>query len=185
MSAGWDKLNVAVKPPKPLITPFRERTEGEGIISYGVSSNGYDIMLGHEFMLYTDIRVAHVDPKNFDKYSVEKMDTFEPFVMPPHSYCLAASVEYISIPRNILALCVGKSTYARSGIIVNTTPLEPEWEGHITIEISNSNRCPAVLYPNEGIAQLLFFDAEPCEISYADKKGKYQEQIGVVPPIVR
>lgn len=189
MSKNIEVLDSSIRPPKPIIRPFYERTEGDGKISYGLSSNGYDLLLGTEFLLFTDIRTTMVDPKDFDRKSVDQIETGlsgkESFILPPHSYCLATSIEYIYIPRNIMAMCVGKSTYARSGIIVNTTPLEPEWEGHLTIEISNSNRCPAKLYPLEGIAQLLFFDAEPCQESYADKKGKYQAQVGVTPPKVK
>ncbi len=171
---------VAVE--QKMIEPFVEDQVRDGVISYGVSSYGYDIRVADEFMIFTNVHSAVVDPKNFDpKSMVEfKGDTC---IIPPNSFALARSVEYFRIPRGVLTICLGKSTYARCGIIVNVTPFEPEWEGFVTLEISNTTQLPAKIYANEGLAQVLFFEAdEECETSYADKKGKYQGQQSIVLP---
>jgi len=167
-----------------MITPFEEKQVRKGIISYGVSSYGYDIRVSDEFMVFTNINSTIVDPKNFDERNVVKVKG--DCIIPPNSFALCRSIEYFKMPRDVLAICVGKSTYARCGIIVNVTPIEPEWEGHITIEISNTTPLPAKIYANEGIAQLIFLgaDDEMCEISYKDKKGKYHGQQGITLPKV-
>ncbi len=165
-----------------MIEPFADRQIRKGVISYGVSSYGYDMRIANEFKIFTNVNNTVVDPKNFTEknYVDFKGDVC---IIPPNSFVLAKSVEYFRIPRNILTICVGKSTYARCGLIVNVTPFEPEWEGYVTIEISNSTPIPAKIYSNEGIAQVLFFESdEECLISYADKKGKYQKQTGLTPP---
>jgi dCTP deaminase len=165
-----------------MIDPFEERQVREGVISYGVSSYGYDIRVASEFRIFTNVNSSIVDPKKFDPRSLVDVHG-DVCIIPPNSFALARTVEYFRIPRNIITVCVGKSTYARCGIIVNVTPFEPEWEGHATLEISNTTPLPAKVYANEGIAQVLFLEAdEECEISYADKKGKYQAQVGVVLP---
>jgi dCTP deaminase len=152
------------------------------VISYGVSSYGYDIRVTDEFKIFTNVYSAIVDPKKFDRRSMVDYKG-DVCIIPPNSFALARTVEYFRIPRNVLTVCVGKSTYARCGIIVNVTPFEPEWEGFVTLEISNTTPLPAKIYANEGIAQVLFFEAdEECEISYADKKGKYQKQEGIILP---
>ncbi len=167
-----------------MIDPFEERQVRAGVISYGVSSYGYDIRVADEFKIFTNVNTAVVDPKSFDPRSLVDV-TAEVCIIPPNSFALARTVEYLRIPRSIITVCVGKSTYARCGIIVNVTPFEPEWEGFATLEISNTTPLPAKVYANEGIAQVLFLEAdEECEISYADKKGKYQAQTGVVLPRV-
>jgi len=167
-----------------MIRPFSNRLITKGKVSYGLSSYGYDIKVDNKFKVFTNINTSIVDPKNFDYRSFHNV-TSKVCVIPPNSFALAKSVEYFRIPRNIIALCVGKSTYARCGIIVNITPLEPEWEGYITLEISNTTPLPAKIYAYEGIAQILFFEAnEVCRVSYADRKGKYQKQKGVVIPRV-
>jgi dCTP deaminase len=154
----------------------------DGVISYGVSSYGYDIRVAEEFKIFTNVFSAVVDPKNFDPKSMIDFKG-QVCVIPPNSFALARTVEYFRIPRDVLTVCVGKSTYARCGIIVNVTPFEPEWEGYVTLEISNTTPLPARIYANEGIAQVLFFQAdEECETSYADKKGKYQKQESIVLP---
>ena len=163
-----------------MIKPFIENpVDG---ISYGLSSYGYDIRVANEFKVFTNIHNSVIDPKNFDPQSfVDKVG--DTCVIPPNSFALARTVEYLKIPRSILVVCIGKSTYARCGIIVNVTPLEPEWEGQITIEISNTTPLPAIIYANEGIAQLLFFQSDKdCDVSYKDKNGKYQNQQGIVLP---
>ena len=165
-----------------MIEPFADSQVREGVISYGVSSYGYDIRVADEFKIFTNLYSAVVDPKAFDAKSMEDF-TGEICVIPPNSFALARTVEYFRIPRSVLTICVGKSTYARCGIIVNVTPFEPEWEGYVTLEISNTAPLPARIYANEGIAQVLFFQAEEmCEVSYADKKGKYQKQETIVLP---
>src|SRR6516225_4646240 len=169
-----------------MIEPFEEklvRRNGEApIISYGLSSYGYDLRVADEFKVFTNVYNAVVDPKNFDDRSFVDIRG-ESCLVPPNSFALARSVEYFRIPREVLALCVGKSTYARCGIIVNVTPLEPEWEGHVTLEFSNTTPLPAKIYANEGAAQFLFLQGnEPCEVSYRDKAGKYQGQRGVTLP---
>ena len=159
-----------------MIEPFVEQQVREGAISYGVSSYGYDIRVADEFKIFTNVHSAIVDPKNFDPASMIDFKG-EVCIIPPNSFALARTIEYFRIPRSVLTVCLGKSTYARCGIIVNVTPFEPEWEGFVTLEISNTTPLPAKIYANEGIAQVLFFEAdEVCRISYADKKGKYQKQ---------
>lgn len=165
-----------------MIEPFADRQMREGKISYGVSSYGYDLRVSDEFKIFTNINSTVVDPKNFDERSFVEVKG-EVCIIPPNSFALAKSVEYFRIPRNILTLCVGKSTYARCGVIVNVTPFEPEWEGFVTLEISNTTPLPAKVYANEGLCQILFFESdEVCEISYKDKQGKYQRQTGIVLP---
>ena len=159
-----------------MIEPFVEGQVREGVVSYGVSSYGYDIRVADEFKVFTNINTTLIDPKSFDTRSF--VDLKAPVcIVPPNSFALARTVEYFRIPRDVLTVCLGKSTYARCGIIVNVTPFEPEWEGTATLEISNTTPLPAKIYANEGIAQVLFFQSdEPCLTSYADKKGKYQAQ---------
>lgn len=170
-----------------MIEPFepgqvRTSAEGHRQISYGTSSYGYDVRCAREFKIFTNIYSAVVDPKNFDANSFVDF-TADYCIIPPNSFALAHTVEYFRIPRNVLTICLGKSTYARCGIIVNVTPLEPEWEGHVTLEFSNTTPLPAKIYANEGVAQFLFFESdEPCELSYADRQGKYQGQKGVTLP---
>jgi len=165
-----------------MIEPFVDGQVRDGVISYGVSSYGYDIRVADEFKIFTNVYSAVVDPKHFDPKSMVDF-TGEVCVIPPNSFALARTVEYFRIPRSVLTICLGKSTYARCGIIVNVTPFEPEWEGFVTLEISNTTPLPARIYANEGIAQVLFFEAdETCSISYADKKGKYQAQKTIALP---
>jgi len=165
-----------------MIEPYHDAQVSNGVISYGVSSYGYDIRVADEFKIFTNVFGATVDPKRFDPKSMVDY-AGEICVIPPNSFALARTVEYFRIPRQVLTVCLGKSTYARCGIIVNVTPFEPEWEGFVTLEISNTTPLPARIYANEGIAQVLFFEAdEVCEISYADKKGKYQKQQSIVLP---
>jgi dCTP deaminase len=165
-----------------MIEPYADHQVRNGVISYGVSSYGYDIRVADEFMIFTNVFSAIVDPKHFDPKSMVDYKG-DICVIPPNSFALARTVEYFRIPRNVLTICLGKSTYARCGIIVNVTPFEPEWEGYVTLEISNTTPLPARIYANEGIAQVLFFVAdEECEVSYADKKGKYQKQKSIVLP---
>ena len=166
------------------IEPFADGSFRSGVISYGVSSYGYDVRVGRRFKVFTNARCTVVDPKNFDPASFVDMDG-DYCLIPPNSFALAETVEYLEIPRDVIAICVGKSTYARCGIIVNVTPLEPEWRGRVTIEISNTTPLPAKIYAGEGIAQILFLRADqPCRTSYADKKGKYQDQPGLTLPFV-
>jgi dCTP deaminase len=165
-----------------MIEPFADSQVRNGVISFGVSSYGYDIRVAEEFKIFTNVYSAVVDPKNFDPDSMVDFKG-EICVIPPNSFALARTVEYFRIPRDVLTVCLGKSTYARCGIIVNVTPFEPEWEGYVTLEISNTTPLPARIYANEGIAQVLFFQAdEVCDVSYADKKGKYQKQEAIVLP---
>ena len=170
-----------------MIEPFADEqvreTEGGGsVISYGVSSYGYDLRVSDEFKVFTDVYSTVVDPKAFDERSFVDMKT-DKCIIPPNSFALSRSVEYFRIPRDVLTVCHGKSTYARCGIIVNVTPFEPEWEGHVTLEISNTTPLPAKIYANEGLAQVVFFEAsEICETSYADRGGKYQKQEGITIP---
>lgn len=165
-----------------MIQPFEEKQVRSGGISYGVSSYGYDIRIANEFKIFTNINNTIVDPKEFDPKSFVDFKG-DVCVIPPNSFALGKSVEFFRIPRNVMTICVGKSTYARCGIITNVTPFEPEWEGFVTLEISNTTPLPARIYANEGIAQVLFFESdEPCETSYADKKGKYQSQVGITLP---
>jgi dCTP deaminase len=165
-----------------MIEPFVEDQVRDGVISYGVSSYGYDIRVADEFKIFTNVYSAIVDPKHFDPGSMIDFRG-DVCVIPPNSFALAKTVEYFRIPRSILTICVGKSTYARCGIIVNVTPFEPEWEGFVTLEISNTTPLPAKIYANEGIAQVLFFEGDDiCETSYADRKGKYQNQQTILLP---
>ena len=167
-----------------MIDPFVDTQVREGTISYGLSAYGYDIRVSDEFKVFTNVYNTVVDPKVFNDKSFVEISSDE-CIIPPNSFALARTVEYFKIPRSTITLCVGKSTYARCGIIVNVTPFEPEWEGFVTLEISNTTPLPAKIYANEGIAQVLFFEAdEMCEVSYADKKGKYQKQVGITPPKV-
>ena len=169
---------------KGMITPFEEGQVRKGVISYGLSSYGYDIRISDEFKIFTNINTTIVDPKSFDPRSF--VDFKGPVcVIPPNSFALGRSVEYFKVPRNVMTLTVGKSTYARCGIITNVTPFEPEWEGFVTLEISNTTPLPAKIYAQEGIAQVLFFESdETCAVSYADRQGKYQGQQGIVLPTV-
>jgi dCTP deaminase len=169
-----------------MIEPFESgqvrANGGERLISYGTSSYGYDVRCSNQFKVFTNINSATVDPKHFDESSFVDVVS-EVCVIPPNSFALASTVEYFRIPRNVLTICLGKSTYARCGIIVNVTPLEPEWEGHVTLEFSNTTTLPAKIYANEGVAQMLFFESdEVCEVSYKDRGGKYQGQTGVTLP---
>lgn len=165
-----------------MIRPFVDSQVRKGVISYGVSSYGYDIRVADEFKIFTNINSTVVDPKNFDERSFVTVRA-DHCIIPPNSFALAKTVEHFKIPRDILTVCVGKSTYARCGIIINVTPFEPEWEGFVTLEISNTTPLPAKIYANEGIAQVLFFQGDqPCRTSYKDKKGKYQKQKGLVLP---
>jgi dCTP deaminase len=165
-----------------MIEPFEAGQRREGVISYGLSSYGYDARVSSEFKIFTNVNSAIVDPKDFNAESlVDKVG--DVCVIPPNSFALARSVEYFRVPRDVLVICLGKSTYARCGIIVNVTPLEPEWEGHVTLEFSNTTPLPARIYANEGACQFLFLKGEgPCEVSYADRRGKYQGQRGVTLP---
>lgn len=165
-----------------MIEPFEEKQIKKGVISYGLSSYGYDIRLSDEFKIFTNVFNSIIDPKNFDPKSFVDYKG-DACVIPPNSFILGRSIEYIRMPRKILGICIGKSTYARCGIIVNITPIEAEWEGQITIEISNTTPLPVKVYAYEGIAQLIFFESdEECEESYKDKKGKYDKQVGIVLP---
>jgi dCTP deaminase len=172
---------------KGMIEPFvdgqvKKTESGDRVISYGLSSYGYDLRVSNEFKVFTNVFGSVVDPKSFDDRSFVDMET-DVCVVPPNSFALARSVEYFRIPREVLTICVGKSTYARCGIIVNVTPFEPEWEGHVTLEISNTTPLPARIYANEGLAQVVFFQAsEVCETSYADRAGKYMGQRGITIP---
>ncbi len=169
-----------------LIEPFSadqiRYANGERIVSYGISSYGYDVRCSPHFKIFTNINTAVVDPKAFDSKSFQDFEG-QTCIIPPNSFALASTIEYFRIPRNVLTICLGKSTYARCGIIVNVTPLEPEWEGHVTLEFSNTTTLPAKIYANEGVAQMLFLESdEVCETSYADRGGKYQGQRGVTLP---
>ena len=165
-----------------MINPFSEKQVREGVVSYGLSSYGYDLRVADEFKIFTNVNCSTVDPKQFDEKSFVTV-RYDAALIPPNSFALARSVEYFKIPRDVLTICVGKSTYARCGIIVNVTPFEPEWEGFVTLEISNTTPLPARVYANEGLCQIIFFQSdEVCETSYADRKGKYQSQKGIVLP---
>ncbi len=169
---------------KAMISPFEEGRVRKGVISYGLSSYGYDIRISDEFKIFTNINTTIVDPKAFDPRSF--VDFKGPVcIIPPNSFALGRSVEYFKIPRNVMTICLGKSTYARCGIITNVTPFEPEWDGFVTLEISNTTPLPAKIYAHEGIAQVLFFESdETCSVSYADRQGKYQGQKGIMLPTV-
>jgi dCTP deaminase len=165
-----------------MIEPFVDEQVRAGVVSFGLSSYGYDIRVADEFKVFTNINSTVIDPKQFDPRSFVDVKA-DVCIVPPNSFALARTIEYFRIPRDVLTVCLGKSTYARCGIIVNVTPFEPEWEGFVTLEISNTTPLPAKIYANEGIAQVLFFQSdEPCERSYADKKGKYLKQTGVTLP---
>ncbi len=165
-----------------MIEPFVENLKRDGVISYGLGSYGYDARVANEFKIFTNVENALVDPKNFSEQSFVERQA-EVCIIPPNSFVLARTVEYFRIPREFLVICLGKSTYARCGIIVNVTPLEPEWEGHVTLEFSNTTPLPAKIYANEGVAQMLFLESEEeCETSYRDRGGKYQGQRGVTLP---
>ena len=186
MSIKADKWIRRMAESDGMIEPFEagqvRENEGGKIISYGTSSYGYDVSCSDEYKVFTNIPSATVDPKNFDEKSFVDIRG-EYCIIPPNSFALARTVEYFRIPRNVLTVCLGKSTYARCGIIVNVTPLEPEWEGHVTLEFSNTTNLPAKIYANEGVAQMLFFESdEVCEVSYKDRGGKYQGQRGVTLP---
>jgi dCTP deaminase len=164
---------------KGMIEPFHEGLKQEGVISYGLSSYGYDARLAPEFKVFTNVNNAMVDPKNFDEKAFVSMAGNE-CIIPPNSFILGRTLEYFRIPRDVLVVCLGKSTYARCGIVVNVTPLEPEWEGHVTLELSNTTPLPAKVYANEGVCQFLFLGGDgQCETSYKDRKGKYQGQQGI------
>jgi dCTP deaminase len=176
MSIKSDKWIRQMATEQRMIEPFVDRQVRHGVISYGLSSYGYDIRVTNEFKIFTNVHSAVVDPKNFNPNSFIDY-VGDVCIIPPNSFVLAQTVEYFRIPRDVLTVCLGKSTYARCGLIVNVTPFEPEWEGYVTLEISNTTPLPARVYANEGIAQVLFFQSdEVCEISYADRKGKYQKQ---------
>ena len=187
MSIKSDKWISEMSKNNKMIEPFSENQvrmdeEGNKLISYGVSSYGYDVRCSNEFKVFTNIHSAIVDPKSFDEKSFVDIES-DICVIPPNSFALARTVEYFRIPRNVLTICLGKSTYARCGIIVNVTPLEPEWEGHVTLEFSNTTNLPAKIYAGEGVAQMLFFESdEECQTSYKDRGGKYQGQTGVTLP---
>ncbi len=187
MSIKSDKWIRRMAQGEKMIEPFepgqvRQGSDGGRLISYGTSSYGYDVRCADEFRVFTNINSATVDPKAFDDNSFVSVHG-SVCVIPPNSFALARTVEYFRIPRNVLTICLGKSTYARCGIIVNVTPLEPEWEGHVTLEFSNTTTLPAKIYANEGVAQMLFFESdEVCEVSYRDRGGKYQGQTGVTLP---
>jgi dCTP deaminase len=186
MSVKSDKWIRRMAKEHGLIDPFEpgqvKQHGDKKLVSYGTSSYGYDVRCATEFRIFTNINSSIVDPKNFDSNSFVNLDT-DVCIIPPNSFALARTVEYFRIPRNILTICLGKSTYARCGIIVNVTPLEPEWEGHVTLEFSNTTTLPAKIYANEGVAQMIFFESdEVCETSYKDRGGKYQGQTGVTLP---
>lgn len=186
MSIKSDKWIRRMAAETAMIEPFESgqvrSINDQRVISYGTSSYGYDVRCARDFKVFTNINSAIVDPKNFDSASLVDVCT-DVCIIPPNSFALARTVEYFRIPRNVLTICLGKSTYARCGIIVNVTPLEPEWEGHVTLEFSNTTNLPAKIYANEGVAQVLFFESdEVCETSYRDRNGKYQGQTGVTLP---
>ena len=182
MSIKSDKWIKKMSTNNGMIEPFVDKQIKDSSISYGLSSYGYDIRVSDEFKIFTNINNSIVDPKKFDSNSFVDFKG-DVCVVPANSFALARSIEYFRIPRNVLTICLGKSTYARCGIIVNVTPFEPEWEGYVTLEISNTTPLPAKIYSNEGLCQVLFFESdEVCEVSYKDKKGKYQSQTGITLP---
>lgn len=188
MSLKEDRWIRKMALEKGMIEPFEEKQVNKSaeskLVSYGLSSYGYDLRVSDEFKVFTNINGSIVDPKNFDARSFVDIKA-DVCIIPPNSFALARSVEYFRIPRNVLTVCLGKSTYARCGIIVNVTPFEPEWEGHVTLEISNTTPLPAKIYAHEGLAQVLFFEAaSPCETSYAERRGKYMMQTGITIPRV-
>ena len=182
MSVKSDRWIRQTAVEQRMIEPFVESQKREGVISYGLSSYGYDVRVGTHFKVFTNVHNTVVDPKRFDPKSFVDIKA-EVCTIPQNSFALASTLEYFRIPRDVLTVCLGKSTYARCGIIVNVTPFEPEWEGFVTLEISNTTPLPARVYANEGIAQILFFESdEVCEVSYADRKGKYQKQTAITLP---
>jgi len=182
MAIKSDKWIKKMSSENDMIFPFTDEQIKSGTISYGVSSYGYDIRVADEYKIFTNVNNSIIDPKNFDANSFVDFKG-DVCIVPPNSFALARSVEYFKIPRKILTICVGKSTYARCGIIVNVTPFEPEWEGYVTLEISNTTPLPAKIYSNEGLCQVLFFESdEDCEVSYKDKSGKYLKQVGITLP---
>ena len=184
MSIKSDKWIKNMSNKHNMIEPFCDSHIKSGTISYGLSSYGYDIRVSDEYKIFTNVNNSIIDPKNFDSKSFVDFKG-DICIVPPNSFALARSIEYFRIPRNVLTICLGKSTYARCGIIVNVTPFEPEWEGHVTLEISNTTPLPARIYSNEGLCQVLFFESdEECLISYKDKQGKYQNQKGITLPKV-
>lgn len=187
MSLQSDRWIRQMAEEKGMIEPFVDTqvryVEGKKVISYGLSSYGYDLRVANEFKIFTNLNNSLVDPKNFNENAFVNLEADE-CIIPPNSFALARSVEYFRIPRNVLTICIGKSTYARCGIIVNVTPFEPEWEGYVTLEISNTTPLPAKIYANEGLAQVLFYEgSEACEISYADRNGKYMRQTKITLPV--
>ena len=182
MAIKSDKWIEKMSQSHDMITPYEEKQVRDGKISYGVSSYGYDIRVADEYKIFTNVNSSIIDPKRFDSKSFVDYRG-DVCIVPPNSFALARSIEYFKIPRNVLTICVGKSTYARCGIIVNVTPFEPEWEGYVTLEISNTTPLPAKIYSNEGLCQVLFFESdEECAVSYKDKSGKYQGQAGITLP---
>ena len=182
MTVLSDRWIKKMSKSKGMIKPFVDKQNRKGKVSFGLSSYGYDARVSNEFKIFTNVNSGVVDPKVFKKDSFVTKKAKE-CIIPPNSFALARTVEYFKIPRNVLTVCLGKSTYARCGIIVNVTPLEPEWEGHVTLEFSNTTNLPAKIYAGEGVAQMLFFESdEECEISYKDRGGKYQGQTGVTLP---
>ena len=186
MSIKADHWIARMAEEQGMIEPFEPKqvreVNDQKIISYGNSSYGYDVRCASEFKIFTNINSAIVDPKNFDENSFVNVES-DVCIIPPNSFALARTVEYFRIPRSVLTICLGKSTYARCGIIVNVTPLEPDWEGHVTLEFSNTTPLPAKIYANEGVAQMIFLESdEPCGVSYGDREGKYQGQVGVTLP---
>lgn len=185
MSIKSDKWIRKMANEHGMIEPFNDKQVSKGTISYGLSSYGYDIRVADNYKIFTNVNNSVVDPKNFDAKSFVDF-TGDVCIVPPNSFALAQSVEHFRIPRNVLSVCLGKSTYARCGIIVNVTPFEPEWEGYVTLEISNTTPLPAKIYSNEGLCQVLFFESdEDCEVSYKDKKGKYQGQVNITLPLIK
>lgn len=183
MSVMSDKWIREMAQKHGMISPYVESQKRAGVISYGVSSYGYDARIANDFKIFTNVDSAVIDPKNFSEKSFTTRET-DVCIIPPNSFVLGRTVEFFKIPRDVLVICLGKSTYARCGLIVNVTPLEPEWEGHVTLEISNTTPLPAKVYANEGICQFLFLKGDQvCDVSYADKKGKYMGQVGVTLPI--
>jgi dCTP deaminase len=188
MTIKSDRWIKEMAEKKEMIVPFVDgqiaKQQAKGIVSYGSSSYGYDVRCANEFKVFTNINSTIVDPKAFDTRNFIDVVS-DVCIIPPNSFALARTIEYFKIPRNVLTICLGKSTYARCGIIINVTPLEPEWEGHVTLEFSNTTTLPAKIYANEGVAQMLFFESdEDCLVSYKDRKGKYQGQTGVTLPKV-
>ena len=185
MAIKSDKWIRKMSLSEKMISPFEDKQISKQKISYGLSSYGYDIRVTDEYKIFTNVNNSIIDPKRFDENSFVNFKG-DVCIVPANSFALARSVEYFKIPRNVLTICLGKSTYARCGIIVNVTPFEPEWEGHVTLEISNTTPLPAKIYSNEGLCQVLFFESdEICETSYKDKKGKYQKQTGITLPKIK